>query len=85
MPFAHQDVLEVRQRQVVCCYKRQNFLSHVLRLLNEAHGETKSPKRIKCHIYLVSNVYLEINLSRKAEVRGFLSRHEHVRTVRFSI
>ena len=32
MPFAHQDVLEVRQRWVVCCYKRQNFLSHVLGL-----------------------------------------------------
>ena len=33
MPFAHQDVLEVRQHRVVCCYKRQNFLSHILRLL----------------------------------------------------
>ena len=32
MPFAHQDVLEVRQRWVVCCYKRQNFLSHVFGL-----------------------------------------------------
>ena len=34
MPFAHKDVLKIRQSWVVCCYERQNFFRTVSPLLN---------------------------------------------------
>ena len=68
MPFAHQDVLEVRQRWVVCCYKRQNFLSHVLGLFwsRLAFSElTLAPNRSRVSGRVKSNAVVSPTVSIK--------------------